>query len=291
MPAAGRGYPTPFSVLAVEAMKLYLNGTYREKDEVKELLEPGFLFGWGVFETLRVYKGKPAFLEDHLERLRKGVETVFLEFPDLDYAGTIHELLTENRLEDAYLRISLFKQREETGILIYVDRFSYYPEESYRKGFTLIVSPFRRHPGSIYLKVKSISYLESRLAWAYSQEKTKDEAIFLSTDNCVQEGSRSNIFFVKKDAIFTPALECGILDGITRRQTIHIIANLKMPLNEGVYTVSDLISADEVFLTSSLMEIMPVREVEGAVIGKAGAGHISLNLLQEYRKIVQRSER
>ncbi len=271
-------------------MKIYLNGTYREKNEVKELLEPGFLFGWGVFETLRVYKGKPAFLDDHLERLKKGAETILLKFPDVDYAGTIRILLTENGLEDAYLRISLFKQRDETGTLIYVDRFTYYPEESYQKGCTLTVSPLRRHPESIYLKVKSISYLESRLAWAYAQEKKKDEAIFLSTDGSIQEGSRSNIFFVKHGAILTPSLACGILNGITRRQTIQIIKNLKLPLHEGTYTLSDLVGADEAFITSSLMEIMPVREVEGTAIGKGGAGRISLDLLQEYRQVVKRRE-
>lgn len=262
-------------------MRLYLNGTYRGKEEVKELLEPGFLFGWGVFETLRVYKGKPAFLAEHLARLKKGAETTYLKFLDLDYAAAISALLKKNKLEDAYLRISLFKQREETGVLIYVDTFSYYPEETYKKGFTLVVSPFRRHPDSIYLKVKSISYLESRLSWAYAQEKKKDEAIFLSTDSYVQEGSRSNIFFVKNKATFTPALECGLLDGITRQQTITIINGLKIPLKEGNYTLSELISADEVFITSSLMEIMPIREVENHPIKP---GPIALRLLQEYRR-------
>jgi 4-amino-4-deoxychorismate lyase len=233
-----------------------------------------------VFETLRVYNGKPAFLAEHLTRLKKGAETIFLKFPDLDYTNTISALLNENKLKDAYLRISLFKQREETGILIYVDKFTYYPDEIYRKGFTLIASPFRRHPESIYLKVKSISYLESRLAWAHAQQKNKDEALFLSTEGYVQEGSRSNIFFVQKGTIFTPALECGLLDGITRNQAMRVAKSLDYPVQEGKFTLSHLFSAEEVFLTSSLMEIMPVREVEDHPVG---TGPITLRLLQEYR--------
>lgn len=268
-------------------MNVYVNGAYRNRDEVKELFEPGFLFGWGVFETLRVYQRKPAFLTDHLARLKKGAQTIYLEYPAIDFAAVIQELLKANDLEDAYLRISLFKQRENTGVLVYVDKFAYYPEKDYEKGYSLVVFPYRRHSKSIYSTVKSISYLESRLAWHYAQQQKKDEGLFLSTDEFVQEGSRSNVFFIKKNEIFTPALSCGILDGITRRQAMAVIKDTGFSCKEGTFTLQQLMSADEVFITSSLMEIMAIREVEKAPIGKGSAGPITLRLLAEYRKRIR----
>lgn len=265
-------------------MNIYLNGNYRQKEEVKELLEPGFLFGWGVFETLRVYDKTPAFLTEHLQRLKKGAECIGLAYPAIDYAGTIKELLRENNLNNAYLRISLFKQRDQTGVLIYADTFTYYPETDYQKGYTVVTAPYRRHPQSLYSKVKSISYLESRLAWFYAQQCKKDEAIFLSTDEFVQEGSRSNIFMVSGDMIKTPSLACGVLDGITRRQLLQMVHALGLKCAEGAFSLQEFISADEVFITSSLMEVMPVREIENHPVGKGSAGPITLRLLQEYRR-------
>jgi len=268
-------------------MNIYLNGNYRQKEEVKELLEPGFLFGWGVFETLRVYNKTPAFLTDHLNRLKKGAEYIGLAYPAIDYAGVVKALLQKNKLNDAYLRISLFKQRDQTGVLIYVDTFTYYPEEDYKKGYTIVVAPYRRHPQSLYSKVKSISYLESRLAWFYAQQQKKDEAVFLSTEELVQEGSRSNIFMVKDNTVRTPSLMCGILDGITRRQTLNIIQDLGLTCAEGAFPVQEFIAADEVFITSSLMEIMPVREVENQPIGQGSAGPVTLRILKEYRQRIK----
>jgi branched-subunit amino acid aminotransferase/4-amino-4-deoxychorismate lyase len=136
------------------------------------------------------------------------------------------------------------------------------------------------------MKVKSISYLESRLSWFLAQQKGKDEAIFLSIDDFLQEGSRSNIFFVRGNEIMTPSLECGLLDGITRRVVIGLIKESGFVFKEGRFRLKDLMYCDEAFLTSSLMEIMPVIEVDSTHINGGVPGCIAYKLRRLYRQRV-----
>lgn len=268
-------------------MKVYLNGNLVKSESIEDLLEPGFLFGWGVFETVRVYKGKPAFLDEHLCRLKFGCTKVLIKFPEVDFAQEIKKLLLANSLlEDAYCRITLFKKRKSTGVSIYVSAFAYYTAKDYQKGFKAILAPFQRNSSYPLIGVKATSYLENRLAWAYAQKEKKDEAIFLNQDGFLAEGSRTNVFFVKEKKIFTPSLKCGLLAGITREKVIKAIKQLGLVLKEGKFSLEDLKKAEEAFLTSSLMEVMPLVEMDGKKIGLGSAGRVTLNILEKYRKLI-----
>ncbi|MFH1771615.1 MAG: aminotransferase class IV [Candidatus Omnitrophota bacterium] len=264
-------------------MKVFLNGRTVEEKSVEDLLEPGFLFGWGVFETLRVYNAKISFLSEHLKRLRQGIDFFELMPPDIDYTKCINNLLSENKLINAYVRIAVFKKRKSTGIIIYASEFNYYNDESYKKGFKAIFAPFVRYSKDPFNFVKSISYARNRHAWFLAQKEKKDETIYLNERNHIQEGSRSNIFFIKDGAIFTPSSDCGILGGVTKAKVIDNCRNLGFNVSEGEFIKEDLLSSDEAFLTSSLMEVMPLVECDNKKIGAGSPGQLTVNILNEYR--------
>ncbi|UCC94396.1 MAG: aminotransferase class IV [Candidatus Omnitrophota bacterium] len=249
-------------------MKVYLNGAFIDKEDIEELLEPGFLFGWGVFETLRVYNKRVAFLEEHLTRMKRGLEFLGLECPNIDFKAAIQRLLGENNLSDAYLRIAVFKKRKSIGVVIYGAEFTYYKEDAYKKGAKIIFAPSFRCSQDPYLAIKSISYVKSRHAWFHAQRQGKDEAIFLNEKGFIQEGSRSNIFFIKDKDFFTPSHRCGLLDGVTRKVVIDICKDEGYRVAEGEFTKEDLLSADEAFLVSSLMEVMPISEIDGCSLDR-----------------------
>lgn len=268
-------------------MKVYLNGDIRETSDIEDILEPGFLFGWGVFETLRIYKGKPAFLQEHIERLKEGCKKILLDTPNVLFQKEINSLLKENdNLEDAYCRITLFKKRESTGVLIYVAPFDYYKQDDYENGFKAVVSSMVINSKNPLRSIKAISYLENRLAWRLAQEQGKDEAILLNEQGFIAEGSRANLFFVKDEMIFTPSFECGILNGITRQKVIEIIKNKGFDSIEGKFKLEDLLTCDEAFLTSSLMEVMPLVEVNALPIKEAKQGQITRKIHRAYKEII-----
>ena len=178
-------------------MKAYLNGKSVDFGELEDLLEPGFLFGWGVFETLRVYNKKPAFLAEHISRLKQGCAKIFLELPQVDFQRQINALLEENNLTNAYCRITVFKKRKGTGVIIYTAPFNYYQGQDYQKGFKAVISPIIKNSQHPLVGIKPISYLDSRYSWKTAQDKGKDEALFLNEKGFLAEGSRTNLFFAK----------------------------------------------------------------------------------------------
>ncbi len=268
-------------------MKVYINQKIVDKSELKEVLEPGFLFGWGVFEALRAYSAKPAFLGFHIERLNKSLELVGLEKADISWQKTIDKLLKENKLSDAYIRITAYRKREGLGLVIYVDKFSYYTDEVYKKGFKAIISTHKRDINSITSKVKSLSYLENRIAWFQAQKQKKQEALLLNQEGNLAGGARSNLFLVKDKTLLTPAVEEGAFSGITRQVILDIAKQLGLGISKGNINPEVIVSADEAFITSSLMEVMPLVEVGDKQVADGKPGGITLKLLEEYRKLIR----
>jgi branched-chain amino acid aminotransferase len=268
-------------------MKVYCNGDFQDKDNLREIFEPGFLFGWGVFEPLRTYRGNIPFLHLHIERLRKSLALIGLDDIELEWDKVIKSLLKENGLEDAYIRITVYKRREGTGVIIYASPFDYYPSPIYKEGFTSIISPYRRNVEEVCSQIKTISYLENRLSWFEAQRANKNEAVVLSPQGSILGGARSNLFVVRKGEVVTPSLERGAFPGITRQVVIDILADFKIPLQEKDIKLEDIYESEEMFLTSALMEVMPLVECEGKVVGRGKPGEITLKVLSRYREIVQ----
>lgn len=269
-------------------MKVFVNNTIIEKEDIKEVLEPGFLFGWGVFETFRAYAGNLAFWELHIERMTRSLAFIGIDVPDIRWDKEIAILFTENGLEDAYVRISVYKKREGVGVIIYVDRFNYYPPSLYKKGFSAIISPWKRNNRDLVAKIKSLSYLNNRLSWFQAQREGKDEALIKDFNNNILGGARSNIFCVQNKNIITPSLESGVFPGVTRKVVCDLIKDSgEYSLVERDINENDIFDSDEVFLTSSLLEVMPLVEVEGRYIGEGKPGRITQDIHTRYLELIK----
>jgi len=264
-------------------MKAYINGHLQEAAG-NDIFEPGFLFGWGVFEPLRVYAGKPAFLDAHLSRLANSCRLLSLELPKIEWQVELDRLLQENKLTDAYVRLTVYKKRKDTGVLIYVDDFRYYVPTAYDNGFTTGISTIRRDENDISCKVKAISYLNNRLAWHEAAGKGKDEALMLNLKGDLAGGSRSNIFLVNDNKVITPRLEDGAFCGITRQVVIDILRDMHFEVSEQVTREQDIYSAQEVFITSSLLEVMPIVGCGNQATGCGKPGPVAVKIRQEYHR-------
>jgi len=271
-------------------MKVFCNSGLVEKENLDEIFEPGFLFGWGVFETLRAYKGKIPFLRLHADRLNKNLEILGINKIELDFSATIKKLLLENKLDDAYVRITAYKKRNSTGILIYADKFGYYQQEAYEKGFSAVISPYRRDTKSPFSQIKTLSYVENRMSWFQAQKVNKDEALLLNREDYLIGGSRSNLFLVKGKDIFTPSIKSGAFAGITRKLLIDELLGLRIKIKERELTLEDLYEADEAFLSSSLLEVMPLIECGSKKIGAGSPGEITKEILSQYKELCQEAQ-
>ncbi|MDD4182322.1 MAG: aminotransferase class IV [Candidatus Omnitrophica bacterium] len=266
-------------------MKIFCNSKLIEKETIEEVFEPGFLFGWGVFETMRAYRAKLPFLSLHIDRLNKNLEILGIDKINLDFTDKIKQLLCENKLEDAYIRITAYKKRNSTGIIIYTDKFGYYPDETYDKGFSAIISPYRRDTKSPFSQIKSLSYLENRMSWFHAQKANKDEALLLNQEDYLIGGSRSNLFLVKGKEIITPSVKSGAFAGITRQLLINELMDLRLKIKEKELTLEDLYDSNEAFLTSSLLEVMPLVECGSKKIADGKPGSITAKVLAQYREL------
>lgn len=263
-------------------MYIFLNGDYQTDDCISEFLEPGFLYGWGAFETIRVYAGQIVGLEEHLKRLENSLKILDLPKPEYDYKQIAKELVDRNALSDAYVRFNVYKKKDGMGLLACGEHCNFYPPELYTSGAKVMWSKYVRHSQDPFLYAKSMSYGLNRTAWWQAKQNGFDESVFCDEVGNVQEGSRSNIYFVKNDVVHTPALECGVLDGITRKLLIKVAAELGIELRQSCYKKQDFETADEVFMTSSLMDVLPVSNLAGVGFDISKA-KISNKLLEAYR--------
>lgn len=219
-------------------------------------LDEGFLFGLGAFETIAVENGKPLFLEQHLNRMEKAAD--FLGLGSCRQRG-----LTEEKIEE-YLDlydVSLMKHEALKVILSAENMFfqmrnNPYVEESYTQGLRAEISKVRRNETSPLVYHKTLNYgdciLEKRAAMAAGIH----EMIFINTKGQISEGTVSNIFFVRKNIVYTPQLSCGLLPGILRSYIMK-----RFPVTETIIYPDELVYYDECFVTNSLMGIMPVRQL------------------------------
>ncbi|MFA5272109.1 MAG: aminotransferase class IV [Candidatus Omnitrophota bacterium] len=268
-------------------MKIYCNDNLVDKESIAEIFEPGFLFGWGVFEVLRAYNAGVPFLDLHVARLNDGLNALGIEELKIDFSKQIAALLKANKLKDAYIRITAYKKRESTGVLVYADKFGYYQQDAYEKGFTAIISPYKKNSQNQFSQIKSLSYLENRLSWYEAQKQKKDEALILNEKDNLVGGARSNLFIVRNQEIITPSLSKGAFYGITRKIIINELKKSRIKLTEKEITIEDFLSCDEAFLTSALLEVMPLVECGNSVIGNGKPGEITLKVLKQYRSIFQ----
>ena len=280
---------------------VYLNGSLIPSSEASiSALDYGFLYGYGLFETMRAYEGQVFRLDNHLTRLARSAEVLGLPIGTLDLKKAVMDTIQANQLGDARIRIAISigeggmvpdpSTCNRPTVLILAGHYQPYPEEVYQKGFRAIVSSIHRNSGSPLSRLKSANYLESLLARQEARAAGVNEALCLNEKGVLAEASMSNIFLVTNGILRTPGQESGILPGITRETILELAPPLGINTLECDIRLDELSHAEEAFLTNSLIEVMPLTEIEGKPVGSGRPGSITKKLLTAYRELVRTGE-
>jgi branched-chain amino acid aminotransferase len=279
-------------------MYVYLNDKLVPRSEaVVSIFDHGFLYGDGIYETMRVYGDVIFMFDEHLTRLRRSASMIGLTVPqDNDrIKSSIYDTLSANSLNNAYVRLTISRGYGPLGLdpdickeptfVIIAERMTDYPAEFYEKGIPLIVAATRRNPiDAINPQIKSLNFLNNILAKMEAKRQGAYEAIMLNVSGHIAEGTVSNVFFFRDEALCTPSLDCGILDGITRGVILDIAHKEGVAVKEGRFTAEDIYGASEVFITNTTMEVMPVSRVNEIVYK---VGNVMKLLRSAYRREVE----
>ena len=277
---------------------IYLNSRLvSDKMANVSVYDHGFLYGDGIYETLCVYNGKVFMLDQHVERLFRSASLIRLSIRKSPYMikKALYATLKANRHKDAVVRITVSRGAGPTGLdpklcskptfVIFSKKFSGYPSRYYQKGVSIaIVSTRRNFSRSLDPQIKSLNFLNNILAKIEAEDKGAFEAIMLNHRNFLAEGTVSNIFFVRDNALFTPAVKVGILDGITRKIIIDLANEAGIKVKEGYFRLNDVYESEEIFISNTTMEIMPVSKVDDTAI--KAPGKITVLLQGAYKKKV-----
>jgi len=278
-------------------MWVYLNDRFVPKEEaVVSVFDHGFLYGDGVFETLRAYRGRIFQLTEHLARMERSASAVGMALPVTRerLADLARESLTRNQLQEAYVRITVSRGPGEIGLdpalcksptlVVIAKPFEPYPESFYTDGVSVIIAQTRRNPPeALPPHVKSLNFLNNVLAKMEANAAGSHEALLLNYRGEVTEGTTSNVFVVQGQRLRTPAVECGLLAGITRGIVLQLAREGGIPVEERRLTVRDLTDAEECFLTNTTQEVLPVTRVDRRSIGDGRPGQITRRLHASFR--------
>jgi len=283
-------------------VKVFVNGkVVDERRASVPVSDRGFLYGDGLFETMRSYDGKVFKLDGHLKRLYDGAKIIKLKIPlsKIGIKNAIYRLLRVNKLEDAYIRLAVSRGEGRVGldattartanIVIITKPFTPYPAELYKKGLSVFISSVRRNENSPLSRIKSINYLNNIAARMEAQKKGYNDAILLNNKGKIACGAVSNIFTINKNTLLTPSVASGILSGITKTEIIKIARKLGLKVQEKEINRNEIFKMSEVFFTNTLMEIMPVTKVNGKRIGDGRVGNITKELGEYYAASIYRS--
>lgn len=282
--------------------KIWINDHLVPESQAKiSIFDRGFLYGDGVYETVRVYEGKIFRAEGHWKRLRKSLKGIHLQIPwsNSKLRDACLKTIKANGLEECLTRITITRGRGEVGydpktcknpsLVIFASPIRKDLLQCWLKGVKISVVPVRRnHQKSLNPSLKTINCLNGILAKIESLKENAFEGVFLNLEENLAEGTISNIFMIKNGILKTPALECGILDGVTRGAVIEAAKKQKIKVQETKINVAELLRADEIFLTSTTMEIMPVIRVDNQPIKNSAPGPISKTLHAGLRSLIQK---
>jgi branched-chain amino acid aminotransferase len=269
-----------------------------ERDAHISVFDHGFLYGEGVYEVLRTYHGTPFLFDPHMARLRRSAERIALPVPwtDAEILARIRATTDAADLPgDAYIRLLLTRG---VGDLLYdpaacptpttviiVKPLADTPAETYDVGVAIsLVSVVRNHPQSVSPGIKSNNLLNNALAMQHAVARHTFEALMRNHRGELCECSQSNFFLVSNGVVHTPPLEAGLLAGITRAFVLELAASLGYRTQEDTIVDADLATADEMFLTSTTKEIVPVVRVDDLTIGNGRPGAVTRALLTEFRR-------
>lgn len=278
---------------------VYLNGRFVDKAQATvSVSDSGWLHGAGLFETMRAENGRVFRFEAHLQRLRRSASTLVggLQLAELPSENVVTELMDRNGLRDARVRLTVSAgsvdasdttQSTEPTVCLTASDLSGYPATHYADGVRVAVCDFRLSPSDPLAGHKTISYFPRLLALRAAHQARCAEALWFTTAIRLAEGSISNVFVVRDGALKTPPLDTPVLPGIARAVVLGIAGRLGIESQECPLVIDDLLDADEVVLTSAIMQVMPVIGVERHDIGEGRVGPIARKLLTEYRQCLE----
>ena len=284
-------------------MKVYLNGKFVDESKaVVSVFDHGLLYGDGVFEGIRSYDGLIFKLREHIARLFESAHTLMLRIPlsQAECVAVVKQSLRINQLRDAYIRFVVTRGEGDLGldprkcaqptVFVIADRIELYPKKLYEQGLELItVATQRNVPEALNPQIKSLNYLNNILAKIEAINAGYEEAIMLSHSGYVTECTGENIFLVKGKRLLTPPPYIGVLRGITRRTVMELGVKQRLDVREELLTRHDLFNADEVFLTGTAAEIVPVVKIDGRVIGGGTPGSATKKLQHAFRALTRRA--
>ncbi|MEE8174029.1 MAG: aminotransferase class IV [Dehalococcoidia bacterium] len=278
---------------------VYLNGALVPRQEARiSPFDRGFLYGYGIFETMRSYNGGVFRLDRHLARLRRSAERLALasELGAYDLEQAIYRTLEANNLADARIRLTVSAGPGERGlappaggpitVLVFAEKLVL-PLRAYEQGIRAAITSVRRNSLSPLSRIKATGFLDNLVAYSEAVALGADEAILLNEMGFIAEGSTSNIFLVAKGRLLTPSEASGILPGVTREAVLEVARALGIEAVEGGIPLADLLRAEEAFLTSSVREVLPVTSIDGRPVGRGRPGPVTKKLMAAYRHLVE----
>jgi len=277
--------------------KVFLNDKLLDKE--KALIpanDTGYLYGAGLFETMRAHNGVVFCLKDHLERLFYSARSLGIDhsYSKKYINEAIYKLLDANNLTEARLRLTLsagpmrrVEEKPRPTLLITAAAFKPYPTELYEKGALVVLCPFKQNPAEPVTGHKSTSYFSRLLALQIARQKKAAEALWFTTDNRLAEGCISNVFLVKDSVISTPPIRTPVLAGVARKTIFRLAAKNSIKITEKDLHINELLKADEVFLSNVIMQVLPITRIENHKVGDGKPGQLTKKIQQYFQEFIE----
>ncbi len=281
-------------------LQVYIDGQYYPKSQAKiSVFDHGLLYGDGIFEGIRAYRGSVFKLKEHIDRLYRSGHMIMLEIPITkeEMTEAVLNTMRKNKLKDSYIRLIVTRGVGDLGlnpkkcskptVIVITDVIKLHDGSAKEEGVTAMLSWVKRDPvDATSHEIKSLNYLNSILAKIEANIAGVDEAICLDKNGFVCEGVAENIFIVQKGEMFTPPSYTGALPGITAEEVTKLARKLGFTVKDKNITPYELFNAEEVFFTGTAAEIVPVREINKRTINTGVPGPITQRLVQEFSKLV-----
>jgi len=280
---------------------VYINGELVPHSEAKvSVYDHGLLYGDGAFEGIRVYSGKIFKLGEHLARLYHSAHALMISLPITqdEMEQSVFDLCRRNDVVDGYIRVTVTRGIglgldprgvKNPTIIIMTDKLALYPEEMYRDGLHVVTVSTRMTPAqSLEPRIKSIGkYVANIQAKIEANRVGAGEGLMLNVQGYVAEGTGDNIFILKGGKLVTPPAYAGILEGITRNAVMDLARGMGIPVEESLFTLFDVYTADECFMTGTAAEVIPAVKVDGRAIGSGHPGEITKRLMEAFRTLTK----
>ncbi len=278
---------------------VYIDGQFLPKEKAMvNVFDHGLLYGDGVFEGIRAYENRVFRLDEHIDRLYDSAKAIHLDIQisKAEMTEIVLESCRKNHIVNGYIRLVVTRGVGDLGLNPYLCKkptifciaanIQLYPQELYTTGMKIVTVPTTRNfVDALNPRIKSLNYLNNILAKIEAIQSGVPEALMLNTQGYVSECTGDNIFLIKKGRILTPNVASGALEGITRNAVIEIAREMGIEVKEEFITRFDVYTADEMFLTGTAAECIPVVEVDQRKIGEGKVGDITAELIAAFRKM------